>query len=142
MKRKTLQEQDLNAPVSLYNFQNLLPIPLIPTVSTLCSLLEQQTPTAEVYSRNQPPLTSLYCEPCHPHLSCVNPWIRLGVSIQQNIRNLHALCQPLDKAVTCKLQVSMTWALKPSDKAVTANSESAFSVRELNSPVIANAGTV
>ena len=56
--------------------------------------------------------------------------------------NLHALCQPLDKAVTCKLQVSMTWALKPSDKAVTANSESVFSVGELNYQVIVNVWTV
>ena len=42
--------------------------------------------------------------------------------------NLLVLCQPLDKAVYCKLQVSMTWALEHSDKAVTANSELAFSV--------------
>jgi len=41
---------------------------------------------------------------------------------------LLVLCQPLDKAVYCKLQVSMTWALEHSDKAVTANSELAFSV--------------
>ena len=33
----------------------------------------------------------------------------------------------------------MTWALKPSDKAVTANSESAFSVGELNFQVVINA---
>ena len=57
----------------------------------------------------------------------------------KKIRNLYALCQPSDKAVTCKLQESMTWTLKPSDKAVTANSESAFSVGELNSKVIVNA---
>ena len=30
----------------------------------------------------------------------------------------------------------MTWAVKPSDKAVTANSESSFSVGELTSKVI------
>ena len=53
--------------------------------------------------------------------------------------NLLVLCQPLDKAVYCKLQVSMTWALEHSDKAVTANSELAFSVektrtRKVNQP--------
>ena len=42
--------------------------------------------------------------------------------------NLLVLCQPLDKAVYCKLQVSMTWALEHSDKAFTATSEQAFSV--------------
>ena len=43
-------------------------------------------------------------------------------------KNLHVLRQPLDKAVYCKLQVSMTWALEHSDKAVSATSEQAFSV--------------
>ena len=50
------------------------------------------------------------------------------------------LCvNPRIRQLTCKLQVSMTWALKPSDKAVTANSESAFSVGELNFSGIINA---
>ena len=52
-----------------------------------------------------------------------------GIHLKKKI-NLLALCQPLDKAVYCKLQVSMTWALEHSDKAVTANSELAFSVGE------------
>ena len=73
VKQKTLQEQDLNAPVKAWKTsQYLLPIPLIPTISTLRPLLEQQTPAAGVYSDK----SSLHCEPCHPHLSWVNPWIR------------------------------------------------------------------
>jgi hypothetical protein len=53
--------------------------------------------------------------------------------------NLLVLCQPLDKAVYCKLQVSMTWTLEHSDKEVPATSELAFSVektrtRKVNQP--------
>jgi len=48
--------------------------------------------------------------------------------LKRKHKNLHVLRQPLDKAVYCKLQVSMTWALEHSDKAVTATSEQAFSV--------------
>ena len=148
---KTLQEQDLNTPVKKVwtTSQDLHSIQLTPTVSTLRPLLEQQTPGAVVYSDK----TSLHCEPWQPQLSCVSPWIRqctansklvwpwqwspqirqcnANSELASNSQNkLHVLCQPLDKAVYCKLQVSMTRTLEHSDKAVTANSELAFSVEK------------
>ena len=127
------------------NFPGSTAYPPKPMESTLRPLLDQHTPAAVVYWDN----TSLHCEPFQPHLSCVSPWIRQYTansklvwpghwstlirqcttnSWKENTKNLHVLRQPLDKAVYCKLQVSMTWALKHSDKAVTATSEQAFSV--------------
>ena len=126
------------------NFPGSTAYPPKPMESTFRPLLDQHTPAAVVYSDN----TSLHCEPLQPHLSCVSPWIRQYTansklvwpghwstlrqcttnSWKENTKNLHVLRQPLDKAVYCKLQVSMTWALEHSDKAVTATSEQAFSV--------------
>ena len=45
--RETLQQQDLNAAVKVWTTsQDLHPIPLIPTETTILPLLEQQTPAA------------------------------------------------------------------------------------------------